>query len=84
MSEVTVVADENLHSRIIVGLRVSGIDVYSVRENSPGITDRQVLDLSVAREAVLITEDADFGALVFSHPHADSNQNPALNLSVDA
>jgi len=61
------IADENIHAAIIVFLRENGYDVYSIREKSPGISDQQVLSVAQEKKGILITEDSDFGELVFSH-----------------
>jgi predicted nuclease of predicted toxin-antitoxin system len=44
-----------------------GYSVFSIRESCPGIPDLDVLELSRKEEAILLTEDADFGELIFSH-----------------
>jgi len=70
----SLIADENCHAGIIEHLRSSGFAVVSIRESSPGISDISVLDLAVKNNALLITEDSDFGELVFSH------HNPSLGV----
>ena len=42
-----------------------GHDVYSVSEVSPGWKDEQVLQKANAENRVLITNDKDFGTLIF-------------------
>lgn len=61
------VADENLHTSIIKDLRNAGIEVFSIRETMAGVSDREVLEKACSMSAILITEDSDFGELVFSH-----------------
>ncbi len=48
-----------------------GHDVLSVPEVAPRATDAEVLALALAEQRVLITEDKDFGELVFvrRRPH---------------
>lgn len=58
-------ADEGVDFRIVAALRGRGYQVQSVAEDSPGIPDTEVLALAVERDAVLITEDKDFGEMVF-------------------
>lgn len=58
-------ADENIPVKAIEALRVAGLDVLSVREQAPGITDEEVLRLAVAQGRVLVTFDRDFGELIF-------------------
>jgi len=47
-------------------LRELGHDVFSARENCPQASDEALLALAKEEERVLITEDKDFGELVFS------------------
>jgi predicted nuclease of predicted toxin-antitoxin system len=70
----SVVADENCHAGIIAHLRNVGFTVLSVRESQPGISDSEVLELAASNNALLVTEDSDFGELVFSH------HNPSLGV----
>ncbi|TVQ94202.1 MAG: hypothetical protein EA397_02620 [Deltaproteobacteria bacterium] len=60
-----VLADENVHQGIALRLLGAGHDVVRIGELSPSITDDEVLELAVARRALLITNDTDFGELVF-------------------
>lgn len=52
-------------------LRGQGYDVYSVGEQSPGWSDWQVLAHATAENRVVISNDKDFGELVFKNhlPH---------------
>jgi predicted nuclease of predicted toxin-antitoxin system len=63
---IRILADENVNYEIIKTLRRYGFEVVSVAENSPGITDFEVIELAVKLNAVVLTEDSDFGRLVFS------------------
>ena len=58
-------ADENIPARAIEALRVAGLDVLSIREHSPGISDDEVLRLAVAQARVIVTFDRDYGELIF-------------------
>lgn len=66
-----IVADENLAYRMIKALRNEGFDVLSIEEDAPSIPDNNVLSVAVKEDALLITEDKDFGDLVMLHklPH---------------
>ncbi len=66
-----IVADENLAYRMVKALRNEGFEVFSIEEDMPSIPDYNVLSLSVKEDALLITEDKDFGDLVMRHklPH---------------
>jgi len=48
-----------------------GHDVLSALERDPRATDDELLSLEMAEQRVLVTEDKDFGELVFVHrlPH---------------
>ena len=59
------VADENLHRVIIQRLRQEGHEVIAIAETAPGIADDAVLAIAVQENALLLTEDKDFGELVF-------------------
>ena len=58
-------ADENLPLALLAMLREAGHDVMSVREVAPALGDEEVLGAVEAQRRVLITEDKDFGELVF-------------------
>ena len=62
-------ADENVDFRIIRQLREFQISVLSVMESQPGISDEKVIKLARKNNAILLTEDSDFGELVFSHKY---------------
>jgi predicted nuclease of predicted toxin-antitoxin system len=66
-----IVADENLAYRMIKALRQEGFEVISIEEDAPSIPDDNVLSVAVKEDALLITEDKDFGDLVMRHklPH---------------
>jgi predicted nuclease of predicted toxin-antitoxin system len=60
-----IVADENIDRLVISRLRDEGHTVLSIRETMPSAPDPNVLISSVEWEGLLITEDKDFGELVF-------------------
>jgi predicted nuclease of predicted toxin-antitoxin system len=51
-------------------LRAAGHDVLAVVEISPRAQDREVVDLACAQGRLLLTEDKDFGRLVFADQRA--------------
>ena len=58
-------ADENLHGDIIAWLRSKGHDVRAAFETMRGNADDELLDIARREERILITDDKDFGELVF-------------------
>ena len=62
---MTFVADEGVDSAIVGRLRDKGHHVLYIAEVSPSISDDEVLDQANEVQALLITEDKDFGELVF-------------------
>jgi predicted nuclease of predicted toxin-antitoxin system len=63
------VADESLAGPIVDRLRGDGWSVLSVRDGHLGADDPTVLSLAVREQAILLTEDKDFGELVFREKH---------------
>jgi predicted nuclease of predicted toxin-antitoxin system len=62
-----IIADENIEDDIILSLRKIGFEIISVKESHRGISDIEVINLAKKHNALLITEDKDFGELVFAH-----------------
>ncbi len=60
-----IVADESVDFGIINYLRSAGFSILAIAETSPGIPDAPVLKIAVQNNALLITEDKDFGELTF-------------------
>ena len=58
-------ADENVPVRAIQRLREGGIDLASIREIEPGLSDTAVLRRAHQDGRGLITFDRDFGELIF-------------------
>lgn len=57
--------DECAGPAVAEWLRGQGHEVFSVFDEAKGITDIEVLDKAVAGEWVLITNDKDFGEMIF-------------------
>ena len=62
-----ILADESLDFRIVTELRNKGFEVISVLREYQGSSDKTVLELARKHNALLVTEDSDFGEWVFSH-----------------
>ena len=61
--------DENLGRRLVRALHERGHDVSWVVDHMQGRRDQDILAAANAEERIVITNDPDFGALVF-HGHA--------------
>ena len=59
-------ADESCDFAIVRALRGGGHDVLAVAEISPRAEDPDVVDLAVDESRLLLTEDKDFGRIVFA------------------
>ena len=59
------VADENISAAVIQRLRLAGHDVLAAQDIGRGSPDPILLPAAASGSALLITEDKDFGELVF-------------------
>lgn len=62
---MNLVADENIDRQIVERLRHDGHKVDWIADISTSVSDEEVLRLSIDGIAVLVTEDKDFGELVY-------------------
>ena len=64
--------DECCDAALVHALRTNGHDVVYVMENLTGATDDEILEYTLKENRILITEDKDFGELVYRlHHHAN-------------
>jgi predicted nuclease of predicted toxin-antitoxin system len=59
-------ADESCDFAVVRALRAAGHDVKAIAEVCPGISDHEVMRIGIQEGRVLLTEDKDFGWLVFA------------------
>ena len=59
------ITDENVPLETVDFLKKQGINVVSVTELSPGLSDLKILDLANKKDRIVITFDKDFGQLIF-------------------
>lgn len=58
---IALYADENVNRAIVQGLRLRGVDIFSVHEDDrTGDPDERVLDRATELRRVLFTQDDDF------------------------
>ena len=58
-------ADECVAAPLVASLRSHGHDVLYVAEAAAGLNDADVITLAMREKRILLTEDKDFGDLVF-------------------
>jgi predicted nuclease of predicted toxin-antitoxin system len=63
---VRFLADESCDFAVVRALRAAGHDVVAVAEKTSGSGDSDVIEFARRDDRVLLTEDKDFGQLVFS------------------
>ena len=59
-------ADESCDFAVVRALRADGFDVYAVSEVMQRSDDRKLVELARHENRILLTEDKDFGWLVFA------------------
>lgn len=62
-------ADESCDFAAVHALRAVGHDVVAVAEVARGAEDSAVIELARTESRILLTEDKDFGQLVFAAAH---------------
>ncbi|HTC99331.1 MAG TPA: DUF5615 family PIN-like protein [Bradyrhizobium sp.] len=63
-------ADECIAASLVASLRQSGHDVLYVTEYASGLHDVDVVELAKHEQRLLLTEDKDFGDLIFRRGRA--------------
>jgi predicted nuclease of predicted toxin-antitoxin system len=74
---VRFLADESCDYGVVRALRAAGYDVHAVSEVSPRADDTEVIAAAAREERIVLTEDRDFGQLVYAH----GQQKPASLVS---
>jgi predicted nuclease of predicted toxin-antitoxin system len=59
------IADENLHRKIINSLKEAGHEMFSIQDNNSGIRDEAILEQYSVADSIIVTQDKDFGDLTF-------------------
>jgi predicted nuclease of predicted toxin-antitoxin system len=62
-------ADECVAAPLVAFLRAGGHDVLYIAEAAAGLSDADVIALALQQKRLLLTEDKDFGDLVFRREH---------------
>ena len=66
-----ILADEDVDFRIVNTLKNTGHEVVSVLRDYQGISDEEVIGMAKRLNAILLTEDSDFGHWVFAREEKD-------------
>lgn len=62
---MNILADENNEAEIVDAFRKTGHSVSDIKTTSPGIDDADVLTKASDLDAILLTNDKDFGDLIY-------------------
>lgn len=85
---MNLVADESISKSIVVELRRNGHDVLYIAEIAPSIDDATLLQFANQTCSLLLTEDKDFGDLVFRYGQINTGvvlvRLPGLSLQAKA
>jgi predicted nuclease of predicted toxin-antitoxin system len=65
-------ADEDVHAKIVAWLRMNSHDVRWLAETDSPITDHELLDLANREQRVLLTCDVELAELTFHQPQRSS------------
>jgi predicted nuclease of predicted toxin-antitoxin system len=63
-------ADECVAASLVAFLRTGGHDVFYIAEAAAGLSDADVIALALRENRILLTDDKDFGDLVFRRRQA--------------
>ena len=66
-----IIADENVNFHIVTELKNKAFDIISVLREYQGISDEEIIVLAKRFNALLLTEDSDFGHWVFARGEKD-------------
>jgi predicted nuclease of predicted toxin-antitoxin system len=58
-------ANENLPFPSIEFLRNNNVDIISIAEQHPGISDEEVMEIAINDQRTIVTHDSDYGELIY-------------------
>lgn len=58
-------ANENFPLPSVELLRNNNIDIFSIIESNPGITDEEVMEIAITKHRTIVTHDSDYGELIY-------------------
>jgi len=65
-NNLSFLTDENIDQEVVGFLRSKGFDVFDVKEQGLfRMSDRQILQMAWQQQRVVVSQDSDFGTLIF-------------------
>ena len=58
-------ADESVNNNLIIAMQNAGYEVFSIREQMRSEKDTKIAEFSLEPPRIIITEDKDFGEIVY-------------------
>jgi len=65
--KLNIIADENIDSRIFSDFIINNSNLIDIASRYSGFSDFDIINLAEQNNAIIVTEDKDFGEWVFSH-----------------
>jgi len=66
IEQLRFLTDENIDSEVVMLLRERGFDVLDIKEEKLfRLSDKAILEMALEQKRVVISQDSDFGTLVF-------------------
>jgi predicted nuclease of predicted toxin-antitoxin system len=66
LTEFKFITDENIQTKVVDYLTILGLDIFDIKQMGlQGTPDREILDLAVREERIILTQDSDFGTDFF-------------------
>lgn len=70
LQDFRLLTDENIDHELVEYLRELKFEVFDIKEKELfGMPDHEILALSVSQQSVVVSQDSDFGTLVFRDGH---------------
>jgi len=92
-TKIRFIADVNIHKDIILFLRNNEYDVDWIYDIDMKMSDNEILKLSYSENKILLTNDKDFGDLIFNKKHksrgiiffrGDEERKDSLKLRIES
>ncbi len=64
---MTFLANENFPRPSTILIRNKGFDIKSIQEDTPGISDEEVIKIANELDLIILTFDKDYGEIIFKY-----------------